>query len=45
LTRRGRGTTDARAQDAELVKLWQQRVDLMRELVNVRVTRARYVGL
>jgi hypothetical protein len=45
LTRRGLGMTDARAQDAELVKLWQQRVDLMRELVNVRVTRARYVGL
>lgn len=33
------------AQDAELVKLWQQRVGLMRELVNVHVTRARYVGL
>jgi len=33
------------AQDAELVKLWQQRVDLMRQLVNVRSTRARYVGL
>jgi hypothetical protein len=32
-------------QDAELVQLWQQRVDLMRELVNARVTRARYVGL
>ena len=33
------------AQDAELVKLWQQRVGLMRELVNARATRARYVGL
>jgi len=33
------------AQDAELVKLWQERVGLMRELVNVHVTRARYVGL
>lgn len=32
-------------QDAELVKLWQERVGLMRELVNARVTRARYVGL
>jgi len=32
-------------QDAELVKLWQQRVGLMRELVNARATRARYVGL
>ncbi len=33
------------AQDAGLVKLWQDRVDLMRELVNARATRARYVGL
>jgi hypothetical protein len=33
------------AQDAELVKLWQERVGLMRELVNARATRARYVGL
>src|SRR5947207_211206 len=32
------------AQDAELVKLWQERVGLMRELVSVHVTRARYVG-
>ncbi|HET8714162.1 MAG TPA: hypothetical protein VFM23_10825 [Gemmatimonadales bacterium] len=31
--------------DAELVRLWQERVDLMRELVNARATRARYVGL
>jgi hypothetical protein len=31
--------------DAALVQLWQDRVDLMRELVNVRATRARYVGL
>ncbi|MGH7529669.1 MAG: hypothetical protein ACREMN_04740, partial [Gemmatimonadales bacterium] len=31
--------------DAALVRLWQERVDLMRELVNVRATRARYVGL
>ncbi|HEV2751382.1 MAG TPA: hypothetical protein VGV12_12745 [Gemmatimonadales bacterium] len=30
---------------AELVKLWQQRVDLMQQLVSVRVTRASYVGL
>ena len=35
----------ARAQDAQLVKLWQERVGLMRELVNARATRARYVGL
>ncbi len=33
------------AQDAELVKLWQERVDLMRDLVAARATRARYVGL
>jgi hypothetical protein len=32
-------------QDAALVKLWQERVGLMRELVNARATRARYVGL
>ena len=32
-------------QDAELVKLWQERVGLMRQLVNARATRARYVGL
>jgi len=35
----------AQAQDAELVKLWQQRVDLMRQLVNARAIRTRYVGL
>lgn len=33
------------AQDAQLVKLWQERVGLMRQLVNARATRARYVGL
>ena len=32
-------------QDAQLVRLWQERVGLMRELVNARATRARYVGL
>ncbi|MFN2570255.1 MAG: hypothetical protein ABR537_01395 [Gemmatimonadales bacterium] len=31
--------------DAELVKLWQERVGLMWELVTARATRARYVGL
>ena len=31
--------------DAELVRLWQERCDLMRELVKARATRARYVGL
>lgn len=39
------GAIKPQAQDAELVKLWQQRVDLMRRLVNVRVSSARYVGL
>ena len=38
-------TAEARARDAQLVKLWQKRVDLMQQLVNVRVTRAAYVGL
>ena len=36
---------ERRVQDAELVKLWQERVGLMRQLVNARATRARYVGL
>ena len=31
--------------DAELVRLWQERVGLMRELVRARATRARLVGL
>lgn len=39
------GAVKPQVQDAELVKLWQQRVDLMRQLVNVRVSNARYVGL
>jgi hypothetical protein len=37
----GQGTT---AVDAQL-QLWQQRVDLMNQLVQVRVVRASYVGL
>ena len=36
---------NAQGGDAELVKLWQQRVGLMRELMNARATRVRYVGL
>lgn len=40
-----RGSTTPLGQDADLVKLWRQRVDLMRDLVSVRATRARYVGL
>lgn len=40
-----RGTLKPQVQDAELVQLWKQRVDLMRQLVNVRVSTARYVGL
>ena len=39
------GAVKPQTQDAQLVKLWQQRVDLMRQLVNVRVSGARYVGL
>lgn len=31
--------------DAQLVDLWRQRVDLMQQLVQVHVTRAKYVGL
>ena len=31
--------------EAQLVDLWRQRVDLMQQLVQVRVTRAKYVGL
>jgi len=33
------------AQDRALLDLWRQRVDLMQQLVAVRVTRAAYVGL
>lgn len=36
---------DQSVEEAELVKLWQERVGLMRKLVNARATRARYVGL
>ena len=39
------GPPDPEAGRAELFKLWQRRVDLMRQLVSVRVTRATYVGL
>ena len=37
------GTTEPRSTD--LLKLWQQRVDLMQQLMSVRVARASYVGL
>jgi len=40
-----RANSSAAAQEAELVRLWQERVGLMRELVSARATRARYVGL
>jgi hypothetical protein len=33
------------ARGAELVKLWQERVDAMQQLVSVHITRAAYVGL
>jgi hypothetical protein len=36
---------DAGSADAQLVDLWKQRVDLMQQLVQVHVTRAKYVGL
>jgi len=39
------GAPDAARRADELVKLWQQRVDLMQDLVGVHVTRASYVGL
>jgi hypothetical protein len=39
------GPLDPQADRAALVQLWQQRVDLMQQLVSVRVTRATYVGL
>ncbi|HEV8304885.1 MAG TPA: hypothetical protein VGQ25_08000 [Gemmatimonadales bacterium] len=39
------GALTSPTQDAQLVKLWQQRVGLMQQLVTVRATRARYVGL
>ena len=39
------GPVDVGVDPAELVKLWQQRVELMQQLVSVRVTRAAYVGL
>ncbi len=39
------GAAEARPHEAELVKLWQERVDLMHQLVTVRATRAAYVGL
>jgi hypothetical protein len=41
----GRLAQPGRAPDSELVNLWQQRADLMQQLVQVRVTRAAYVGL
>ena len=39
------GSPDPASRADELVKLWQQRVDLMQQLVGVHVTRASYVGL
>ncbi len=39
------GTPEAPVRGAELVKLWQQRVDAMQQLMTVHVTRANYVGL
>ena len=39
------GMPEAPVRGAELVKLWQQRVDAMQQLMTVHVTRAAYVGL
>src|SRR5437762_600746 len=39
------GPSQTQAHSADLVNLWQQRVDLMEQLMSVRVTRAAYVGL
>ncbi len=39
------GTPEAPVRRAELVKLWQERVDAMQQLMSVRVTRVAYVGL
>src|SRR5947208_6755495 len=39
------GTSEAPVRRAELVKLWQERVDAMQQLMTVHVTRAAYVGL
>jgi hypothetical protein len=39
------GDTAPQRGPAELVRLWQQRVDLMEQLVSVRVARVSYVGL
>jgi hypothetical protein len=36
---------DSERADAQLVDLWKQRVDLMQQLLQVHVTRAKYVGL
>lgn len=36
---------DPSMQESQLVDMWRQRVDLMQQLVQVRVTRAKYVGL
>lgn len=33
------------AREAQLMDLWRQRVDLMQQLVQVRIARAKYVGL
>src|SRR6185437_3882636 len=39
------GPARAQARPADLVTLWQQRVELMEQLMSVHVTRAAYVGL
>src|SRR5882724_2642259 len=39
------GPSRAQARPADLVTLWQQRMELMEQLMSVHVTRAAYVGL
>ena len=36
---------ERQAEELEALNLWRQRADLMQQLVQVRVTRANYVGL
>ena len=36
---------ERQAEELEALNLWRQRADLMQQLVQVRMTRANYVGL
>jgi hypothetical protein len=39
------GLPEVRRHDGQVMDLWRQRVDLMRQLYTVRATRAAYMGL